>query len=203
MSDTEPTQPAPEPEPELEQPPQPDQQPPAEDQDEPLGDKGLRALEAEKAKRRDESARRRAAEARIQELEAGQDEAARQRLETERAAFAKANERIVSAEIRAAAAGKLSDPSDALLFLKPGDFEVDDDGQVDQSSIADAVKKLLKAKPYLAGTGPAGVQGAITQGVRKTPTAPTLAEQIAAAEQSGDWTTARRLKSQLVFEQTK
>jgi len=56
----------------------------------------------------------------------------------------------VRAEVRAAAAGKLADPSDALRFLDLAQFEVGEDGDIDQDEIADAIDELLTQKPYLA-----------------------------------------------------
>jgi hypothetical protein len=72
------------------------------------------------------------------------------RLEAEKAATTKANERIIKAEIRASAVGKLADPKDALIFLDLSAFEVDADGNVDTEQIDDAIAVLLKNKPYLA-----------------------------------------------------
>ena len=65
-------------------------------------------------------------------------------------ALAAANERLVKAEVRIAAAGKLADPADAVRFLDLADFKVDDDGNVDAKSIGKAIDQLLKDKPYLA-----------------------------------------------------
>lgn len=72
------------------------------------------------------------------------------RREAEQKAVAAANERIVKAEVRASAAGKLADPKDALKFLDLSKFEVDADGNVDTEEIDDAIADLLKSKPYLA-----------------------------------------------------
>ena len=72
------------------------------------------------------------------------------RREAEQAATAKANARILRSEVRAAAAGKLADPKDALRFLDLDQFEVDEDGEVDEDEIADAIEDLVKRKPYLA-----------------------------------------------------
>lgn len=66
-------------------------------------------------------------------------------------ATAKANARILRAEIKAAAAGKLADPGDALRLLDLDDFEVDDEGDVDAKAIAKAIDDLVKSKPYLVG----------------------------------------------------
>ncbi len=115
-----------------------------------LGDKGKRAIDRMKAKLATEKQKRVAAESRAAELEAGNNDAAAQQRQVESAALVKANERIVRAEVRAAAAGKLADPGDAHRFLDLSQFEVGDDGEVDQDEIADAIDELLNEKPYLA-----------------------------------------------------
>lgn len=107
-----------------------------------LGDKGKQALERMKERLRAERTKRQAAE-----------DGAEQAKKAERDALAKANQRIVRAEVRAAAAGRLVDPVDALQFLDLSAFEVDDDGQVDADDIADAITDLLNRKPYLAAQG--------------------------------------------------
>jgi hypothetical protein len=130
---------------------------------EALGDPGKKALDAMKAKwkaaeakAQSEADARAALEAKIEGKEAdyAKDQ---ERRNVESAALAKANTRILKAEIRAAAAGKLADPADALLYLDLSRFEVGDDGDVDTDAVASAIEALAKAKPYLAaqrGTGP-------------------------------------------------
>lgn len=115
-----------------------------------LGDKGKRALDKMKAKLKSEKAARVAAESRVAQLEGGDDENAQQQREAEAAAIAKANAKIVKAEVRAAASGKLADPRDALNFIDLEQFDVDEDGDVDQEEIADAIEDLIRRKPYLA-----------------------------------------------------
>lgn len=142
-----------------------------EEKDKPLGPAGEKALQAEKEKRKTAAAQARAEKARADAAEAElaklrraaekakpkADEKAEDasdpeeiRREAEQAAIAKANARIVRAEIRAAAAGKLADPADALNFLDLAQFEVDADGNIDNDQVADAIDDLLKKKPYLA-----------------------------------------------------
>lgn len=123
-----------------------------EDGADELGDAGKQALDRMKARLREERAKRREAEQKLAQ-QGDADEAARERRLVEEAAVKKANGRIVRAEIRAAAASKLADPSDALNFIDPDQFEVDDDGNVDQDEIAEAVTALLARKPYLAAQG--------------------------------------------------
>ncbi|MEV7278099.1 hypothetical protein [Streptomyces sp. NPDC093111] len=56
---------------------------------------------------------------------------------------------LVRAELRAAAAGKLRDPADALALVDVAAL-VDTGGDIDTDAIGKAVAALLKAKPYLA-----------------------------------------------------
>lgn len=117
-----------------------------------LGDKGKQALDRMKARLKAERARRVAAEAKAAQA-TSTDEAEAQRREVEAAATAKANARIVRAEIKAAAAGKLADPADAIAFLDPSDFEVDENGDLDTDEIAEAIDDLIRRKPHLAAQG--------------------------------------------------
>lgn len=135
-----------------------------------LGDAGKQALDRMKAKLKAANERARAAEAKA--AAAGDaDESDKVRREAEAAALAKANSRIVRAEVKAAAATRLADPADALNFLDLDSFEVDDDGDVDQDEIAEAIADLLARKPYLAAQGgtakpkPDRSQGATGSGV--------------------------------------
>jgi hypothetical protein len=138
-----------------------------------LGDPGKKALASMKEKLRKERERRKAAESERDNLKGtGGDDKDPERIRSEasRAATAKANERIVRSEIRAAAAGKLTNPRDALAFLDVSQFEVDDDGQVDEDEIADAIEDLLKERPYLASAAKAPearFQGTGDGGARK------------------------------------
>jgi len=87
--------------------------------------------------------------------------------QVEEAALAKANQRILKAEIRAAAAGKLADPADALRYLDLSDFEVGPDGEVDASAMNEAIEALVKSKPYLAAQGGTGVTPFETPGAHR------------------------------------
>lgn len=138
---------------------------------EQLGDPGKRALEAVKDKWKSEREKRRELEQKLTEQSAAgageqpdTDALVRQ---AEQNATAKANARIVRSEIRAAAAGKLADPKDALTFIDASQFEVDDDGQVDETEVAEAIEDLLKNKPYLAAQGGKRFLGTADSGARK------------------------------------
>ncbi|MDG9705551.1 hypothetical protein [Streptomyces sp. DH37] len=139
-----------------------------------LGDPGKKALASMKERLKTERERRRELERQLAESakpaakdgeEAGPD-AIRRQAESE--ATARANARIVKAEVKAAAAKKLTDPADALRFIDLEQFEVDEDGEVDAEEVADAIDDLLKRKPYLAAqSGTKRFQGTADSGARK------------------------------------
>lgn len=157
------------------------------DGDKPLGPAGEKAYEAEKEKRRAATQKVKERDSRIAELEQqlaaanGETEEQRTQREAESAALAKANTRILKAEVRALATGKLSDPSDALTFLDLDQFEVGDDGDVDQQEIEEAISDLLDRKPYLAAqSGSKSPRPDPSQGARGAAEAST-AQQFADA----------------------
>jgi len=131
----------------------------AEDGTADLGDAGKKALDAMKAER---NAARADARAKATELEQFRSAAAlkdkpaeEQALEAARAearteATTKANERILRADLRAAATGKLADPADASLYINLSEFTVTDDGDTDSDALTDAITDLLARKPHLA-----------------------------------------------------
>ncbi|MFC9786441.1 hypothetical protein [Rhodococcus sp. NPDC127528] len=130
-----------------------------DEDDKPLGPQGERALAALKEQRKTERARRIAAEKKNRQLEAqlagkgsNDSDDEKSRIIEERVT-ARANQKILRAEVRAAAANKLADPSDAYKFLDLAQFEVGEDGDVDQGEIADAINDLIQSKPYLAAQG--------------------------------------------------
>jgi hypothetical protein len=164
-----------------------------------LGDAGKKALAEERKARREAARKLKAAEAELADLKAkaaagaqqdqAQQDAEKARRDAEAAANAKANARILAAEVKAAAAGKLADPSDAARYLDMSEFEVGDDGTVDSGAIAEAISELIKSKPYLAAKA-TGFQGSGDGGARtggskpaqlgaadlKTMTAPQIAQ---------------------------
>lgn len=146
--------------------------------EEALGDAGKKALDAMKAER---NAAREAAKKAADELAAlraaaeGREAEHKAQAEAQRVkdeALAAANERILKAEVRAAAAGKLADPQDALRFLNLSDFEVGSDGEVDASLVAAAISDLIKTKPYLAAQG-GRFEGSADAGPRNGTAQPT------------------------------
>lgn len=133
---------------------------------EALGDAGKQALARMKEKLKAEKALRLSAERERDEAK-GVDEATKARREAESEALSKANSRIVRSEVKAAAKGVLADPGDAFKFLDLDEIEVDDDGNVDEEAIADAIAELVKKKPYLAAQGERRFRGGSDGGARK------------------------------------
>lgn len=161
-----------------------------------LADAGKKALDTMKAQRNAERAKRRALEARLAELEKpapkeGEakpvDEAA-----IRRDAVTKANERIVRSEVKAAAKGLLADPADAFRFLDLANFEVDDDGNVDESDITEAIEDLIKSKPYLAAQGGRRFTGDGDNGPRNGARKSQLTEADLASMKPAEIAKARR-----------
>lgn len=140
-----------------------------------LGDAGLAALKKERDARKAAERERKALRAELDELRAQQQAGAQQdeaeraaeqvRRDAEAAALAKANERILRSEIRAAAAGKLNDPADALAHIDLSQFETGADGEYDSAEIAEAISDLIRRKPYLAAKA-SGFQGTGDGGAR-------------------------------------
>lgn len=159
-----------------------------------LGDPGKRALASMKGKWRAERERARDLERKLAEKD-GADESETVRRKAEADANAKANARILRAEVKAAAAGKLADPADAYKFLDLDQFEVDDDGNVDSEEVADAIDDLIKSKPYLAaatakrfqGTGDGGAarKAGRPKQLTKNDLKTMSADQIVAAQDAG------------------
>lgn len=108
-------------------------------------------------------------------------------------AIARANARIVRAEILSQAAAQNAVDPDTVAALLAGNesITIDDDGTV--AGVKEAVKALLKEKPFLAkgapGSGPSGGEfgGADNR---------TLVEKIAELERAGKFAEARELKLQ-------
>jgi len=138
----------------------------AEGGDAGLGDKGKRALDSMKAKWKAEKKRAADAVAERDQLKAEKDNAGKapeeQALEAARAearaeALAAGSKRILRSEVKAAASKKLANPALAVKLIDLDDLEVDDDGNVDEDAIAEAIDDLLKENPFLAAQG-AGVR---------------------------------------------
>lgn len=137
-----------------------------------LGDAGKKALDAMKAKWKDAEARDKAKDAQLAELRAKIDgkeaefTAAQEAQRVKDEALGAANERILKAEVKAAAKGVLADPTDAYKFLDLSSFEVGEDGDVDATALADALTNLITERPYLAAQGGKRFQGTADGGAR-------------------------------------
>ena len=165
-----------------------------------LGDAGKKALDAMKAERNEAKAAAKQAADDLAALRAqveGREAEHKATLDAQRIkdeALSAANQRILKAEVRAQAAGKLNDPKDALLYLDLSGFEVGEDGEVDGDAVAAAIDKLITDKPYLAAQG-TRFKGEADGGARKEPPA-DLDGQIAAATAAGQHQLAIALKQQ-------
>lgn len=154
-------------------------------EDDGLGEAGKRALEAERSSRRAAERRLRDMEAELNrfrestmsETEKAIDKARREALAEAQTSF---NRRIVQAEVRAAAAGKLADPEDAIRFLDLDDFKVGNDGEVDTKAITSALDGLVKTKPYLAASATRPT-GDADQGARGAPAGSSMNDLIRGA----------------------
>lgn len=149
-----------------------------------LGEAGKKALDAERSRAKAAERARKAAEKelvdarkRLADIDASSKSETEKAIEKAKAeattaatkeATAKANARILRAEIKAAAGGKLADPSDAVRLLDIDEFEVDDDGEVDTDAISKAIADLVKDKPYLAAGATRPPQGSADGGARDT-----------------------------------
>jgi membrane protein involved in colicin uptake len=122
-----------------------------------LGDAGKRALKAERDARAKAEREHKKTLAELEKLRneglSDQERAVAEAKTAGRAeATAEATARIIKAEIKAAAAGRFADPTDALAFIGVDDFEVNSDGDVDPEKIKSAIDQLLENKPHLAAT---------------------------------------------------
>lgn len=108
----------------------------------------------------------------------------------------KANDQLKKALIRAEAAGVLANPALAERLIDLSQFTAGDDGEFDRGAFKAAVEQLANDEPYLAAQS-SGFQGSGGGGPRgaRPGTPPTLAQQIAEAERSGNTRQAIRLKS--------
>lgn len=144
-----------------------------------LGDAGKKALKTERDARK--VAEKKATELEAENARLRRSNAAQKGTDLEamkeeiRAEFAA---QLAETAIKAEAKGRLQDPADALLFIKPADVASGDD------AIKAAVDKLLQDRPYLAAasSGPKP-WGDVGGGQRKTPEAEpkTALERLARA----------------------
>lgn len=140
--------------------------------EESLGDPGKKALDAMKTKWREAEQRAKERESELAALKAaaeGREAEHKADLDAQRVrdeALAAANDRILKAEVRAIAAGKLADPTDALKFLDLSSLEVGEDGDVDSAAVESLIADLINSKPYLAAQSTSRFQGSGDGGAR-------------------------------------
>lgn len=125
--------------------------------DEPLGEKGVLTLEKERDARKLAEREAKATKAELEKLrkehQTEQEKALEEAVSTAKAeVLTEANKRVLRAEVRAAAAGKMN-PGLAVKLLDLDDFDVDDNGEVDGKAIAKAIDQLIKDTPGLATNG--------------------------------------------------
>lgn len=108
-----------------------------------------------------------------------QEKSAQERDRRDAEIISKANTRVIKASIKALAAKEFSDAEDAVLNLKVSDYEVDDDGNVDEKAIKRDLEALLRRKPHL---GSVSKKVNFEGGARKTAEGPpNMNDRIRAA----------------------
>ncbi len=138
----------------------PPEEPTTPPESETLGEGGISALRSEREARK-------AAEADLATLRTELDDLRRSQLSDQDKALEDARQqgrdeatteyqdRLLNSDIRAAAAAKFADPSDAVALI-PRDG-LPDGSEVDTEALNRALDALLEAKPHLAATRPSGV----------------------------------------------
>jgi len=170
-----------------------------------LGDPGKKALTEERQARREADRQRKELEARLKELEPLAAEAAKLR-EAKKSEAEKLTEKLGAAEKRAAEAeqrllrsevaaekGLTAAQARRLVGATREELEADADDLLASFGTPPDGGKSGKGRAAPERLRPGGMPN---------PKPPTLAEQIAAAEKSGDWATARQLKTQQLVEMT-
>lgn len=106
-------------------------------------------------------------------------------------AEARANERLIRAEVKAACSELgIVDPDAAFALMDKESVTLKDDGEVE--GVTEALEALVKAKPYLVGQK-GNVGGPSNPG---SPEPDDIDSQIAAAKKRGDMTTVISLRRQ-------
>jgi hypothetical protein len=152
----------------------------------------LSAYEAEKAKRREQdktlkeireefNAFKAKAEGKEAEFTAAQEA---QRFKDE--ALDAANQRILKAELRAAATGKVNAEilPDLPALMDLSAVEVTADGEVDQAALAAAINDFITKRPSLAAQGGSRFQGTADGGARTDASKPSQLSQADMARMS-------------------
>ena len=139
-----------------------EEQPDAEDPNEGL----KKAIKAERAARRKaEREAREATEALALKDKPADEQAIDQaRREGRSEGVAGLAGKLVRSEVKAALAGKVTDPSRVLRLIDVSDIEVSDDGDVDEAAVADAIDAFLEEFPEFKPTRNAGSADQFTKG---------------------------------------
>jgi hypothetical protein len=156
-----------------------------------LGDAGKKAIDAMKAKWKTAESKARDLSAELAKRDAAianQDKPAEERALDEARAEARAEEREASnlrtkkIELKAAAKGRLADPTDAHLYIELADITVDENGDVDSDALDEAIAELLVRKPHLGVPSARRFEGAADQGSKGRAVKPSqlTREQFAA-----------------------
>ena len=112
--------------------------------------------------------------------------------EATEAVSAKANARLVSAELKAAAAGKVKNPALALKLIDTSGIDVDDEGEVDSDALNQAIADLLEQYPELAPDG-SKFGGGADQGAKGKESKPSqLTKQDLESMSAAEINSARR-----------
>ncbi|MDR7189774.1 F0F1-type ATP synthase membrane subunit b/b' [Microbacterium sp. BE35] len=165
------------------------------------------ALAKERKARREAEARERKAAAALADrdkepAEQAIEQAKREAREEAQRGF---NQRIVTAELKAALSGKVNNAALALKVIDTSVIDVDDNGEVDAQSVTDAIDALLAEYPELAGaTVPATrrrIPDVPADPANKPSTPASLSDRIAAAQAAGDTATFIALQNQLLQQQ--
>lgn len=106
------------------------------------------------------------------------------------------HKQLLRAELKAAATGKLADPTDAALYLNLDDFTVTN-GAVDSDELTDAINELLTKKPHLAADDGTRFKGAGDGGAGAPPKPDeSIDDAIAAARAARNFPLVATLLSQ-------
>lgn len=132
-----------------------------------------KALAAERRARKEAERKEREAASRLADrdkepAEQALEQAKREAREEAQTAF---NQRLVQAELKAALAGKVTNPALALKVIDSSEIDVDASGEVDAQSVTDAIEAALSQYPELrpvdqkkfTGTADQGAKGKATQ----------------------------------------
>lgn len=141
---------------------------------ESLGDGGKKALDAERAARRNAEKTAKAheselakARAELDEVRSGQLSEQEKAIEVARKEAAEAAKAETTSKYQSrldagdakAAANKFADPADAILYLDLESLPRDASGDLEPKALEAALAKVLKEKPHLAKTGPGSADG--------------------------------------------